>query len=72
LQTEPQGSAHTRVIKMVGGVNVAKVPMKGGKGLTPVSLEQVLFIGDECVPTATSFFWATTPRVLLMLFTVAT
>ncbi|MDD3270343.1 MAG: ABC transporter substrate-binding protein, partial [Syntrophomonadaceae bacterium] len=42
LQTEPQGSAHTRVIKMVGGVNVAKVPMKGGKGLTPVSLEQVL------------------------------
>ena len=42
LQTEPKGSAHTRVLDMVGGVNVADVAMKGGKGLTPVSLEQLL------------------------------
>lgn len=42
LQTEPRGSVHTRVLDMVGGVNVADVAMKSGKGLTPVSLEQLL------------------------------
>lgn len=42
LETDPKGSRHTEVLDYVGGVNVAEVTMKGGMGLTPVSLEQVL------------------------------
>lgn len=42
LETDPRGSRHTEVLDMVGGINVAEVAMKGGMGMTPVSLEQVL------------------------------
>ena len=42
LETDPRMSRHTEVLEMVGGVNVAEVSMKGGMGMTPVSLEQVL------------------------------
>lgn len=42
LETDPKGSSHTEVLDMAGGVNVADVGMKGGMGMTPVSLEQIL------------------------------
>lgn len=42
LQTDPKGSQHTEVLDLVGGINVADVVMKGGMGMTDVSLEQVL------------------------------
>jgi iron complex transport system substrate-binding protein len=42
LETDPRGSSHTEVLEMVGGINVAKVEVKGGMGMTPVSMEQIL------------------------------
>lgn len=42
LETDPRGSRHVEVLEMVGGINVAEVAMKGGMGMSPVSLEQVL------------------------------
>ena len=42
LETDPKGSRHTETLDIVGGINVADVEMKGGMGMTPVSLEQVL------------------------------
>lgn len=42
LQTEPKGSGHTRVLDIVGAENVAEVAATSGKGLTPVSMEQLL------------------------------
>jgi iron complex transport system substrate-binding protein len=42
LETDPQGSIHTQVLDLVGGVNVAEVSVEGGKGMAKVSLEQVL------------------------------
>lgn len=42
LQTDPAGSRHAKVLDIVGGVNVAEVPMKGGYGRTSVSIEQIL------------------------------
>lgn len=42
LETDPKGSSHTATLDIVGGLNVADVAMKGGMGMTPVSLEQVL------------------------------
>lgn len=42
LQTEPAGSWHVQVIDMIGGRNVAQVEVKGEKGKSEVSIEQVL------------------------------
>lgn len=42
LETDPKNSRHTEVLDIVKGVNVADVAMKGGMGMTPVSLEQIL------------------------------
>ncbi|MCK9216442.1 MAG: ABC transporter substrate-binding protein [Firmicutes bacterium] len=42
LQTEPSGAWHAELIDMVGGNNVAKVTLKGGKGKSEVSIEQLL------------------------------
>ena len=42
LETEPTGSPHTGLLTRVGGINVAQVPARGGIGMTPVSMEQVL------------------------------
>ncbi|HHW61646.1 MAG TPA: ABC transporter substrate-binding protein [Syntrophomonadaceae bacterium] len=42
LQTDPAGSPHTETLDLVGGLNVAEVPMKGGMGMAEVSMEQVL------------------------------
>lgn len=42
LETDPEGSIHTKVLEMVGGINVAKVDDKGGSGRSDVSMEQLL------------------------------
>ena len=53
LETDPKGSQHTEVLDLVGGINVADVPMKGGMGLTSVSLEQVLSWDPDVILTQT-------------------
>lgn len=42
LETDPKDSPHTQVLNLVGGINVAEVELKQGKGLTQVSLEQII------------------------------
>jgi iron complex transport system substrate-binding protein len=42
LETDPKGSQHTEVLDMVGGLNVADVPLVRGYGRAGVSLEQLL------------------------------
>lgn len=49
LETDPQGSRHTQVLDLVGGINVADVEMKEGKGLTQVSIEQVMKWNPEVI-----------------------
>ncbi|NTV07327.1 MAG: ABC transporter substrate-binding protein [Chlorobium limicola] len=41
LHTDPSGSFHSVVIDYVGGKNVADVQIMQGKGMSPVSMEQV-------------------------------
>lgn len=53
LETDPKGSRHTQVLEMVGAVNVADVAIKGGMGMTPVSLEQVLNWNPDLILTWT-------------------
>ena len=42
LETDPKGSQHAEVLDLVGGLNVADVPMLRGYGRPTVSLEQLL------------------------------
>ncbi|NTU57513.1 MAG: ABC transporter substrate-binding protein [Chlorobiaceae bacterium] len=42
LNTDPSGSFHSEVIDLVGGTNVAKVQLLSGKGMSAVSMEQLL------------------------------
>jgi iron complex transport system substrate-binding protein len=42
LETDPKGSMHSEVLDMVGGINVAEVPMLRGYGRATVSFEQLL------------------------------
>lgn len=42
LQSEPDGSTHIEALNLVGGLNVAKVPVGGKSGLSSVSQEQIL------------------------------
>lgn len=42
LETDPEGSFHTEVLKLANGINVADVPQQAGFGRSAVSLEQVL------------------------------
>lgn len=51
LETDPQGSMHTQVLELVNGINVADVPIKGGMGMTPVSIEQILSWDPELIIT---------------------
>ncbi len=54
LATDPSGSGHTEVLDFVRGVNVADVQAKGGQGMTPVSLEQVLSWNPDVILVSTS------------------
>lgn len=51
LATEPETSSHAAVIKYAGGANVAKVEMKPGSGMSPVSLEQVIAWNPDVIVT---------------------
>lgn len=42
LQTEPAGSWHGELIDLVGGENVAEVEVRGEKGKSEISMEQLL------------------------------
>ena len=58
LQTAPSGSAHTQLIELCGGTNVANVQIQGGEGMTSVSLEQVLKWNPEVIITTDPTFYA--------------
>lgn len=50
LQTEPTSSSHAMVFELAGAKNVAQdLEAEGGKGKTPVSLEQVLAWNPEVI-----------------------
>lgn len=51
LQTDPDGSPHSQLINICGGVNVAQVPLKQGNGLSDVNLEQVLQWNPDIIIT---------------------
>ncbi|MBN1849315.1 MAG: ABC transporter substrate-binding protein [Deltaproteobacteria bacterium] len=42
LQTDPSGSSHSQFIDFIGAINVAKVPVQSGMGMTSVSMEHLL------------------------------
>jgi iron complex transport system substrate-binding protein len=49
LETDPEGSMHTEVLKMVGGINVAQIPLPGTYGRGTVSFEQILVWKPEII-----------------------
>jgi iron complex transport system substrate-binding protein len=51
LQTDPSGSPHSQLIDLCGGINVAQVPLKQGKGMSDVNMEQVLQWNPEIIIT---------------------
>jgi iron complex transport system substrate-binding protein len=57
LQTDPSGSMHSQLIDLCGGINVAQVPLKGGMGMSDVSMEQVLQWNPEIIITNDEQFY---------------
>ena len=57
LQTEPKGSLHAQLIEIVGGNNVADVPLQEGVGQVEVSIEQVMKWNPEVIITTDSSFY---------------
>lgn len=57
LKTDPSGSVHTQLIDFCGGKNVADVQIKGGKGQTDVSMEQVLKWNPDVIITTDATFY---------------
>jgi iron complex transport system substrate-binding protein len=49
LQTEPESSSHAYTFKLAGARNVAEVEIKGGVGMSDVSLEQVIAWDPEVI-----------------------
>jgi len=49
LETDPAGSAHTRLLEFCGGINVADVSHKIGLGSTNVSMEQILLWDPDLI-----------------------
>jgi iron complex transport system substrate-binding protein len=49
LNTDPSGSFHSQVFDLCGGKNVAKVNALSGKGMSAVSMEQILQWNPEVV-----------------------
>ena len=47
LATDPFGSKHSQILDFVGAKNVAEVGIIGGKGLSQVSMEQILLWNPE-------------------------
>jgi len=77
LNTDPKGSFHSQIIELVGAVNVAQVNLLSGKGMSAVSMEQILqWKPDEVIvwtgmgPAMTTFrnitadpLWSRVPAV---------
>jgi len=42
LNTDPSGSVHSMMIDLAGGINIAQTDVLSGKGMTGVSMEQIL------------------------------
>lgn len=57
LQTDPNGSQHSQLINLCGGINVAQVAIKQGMGMSDVSLEQVLTWNPEVIITNNKQFY---------------
>lgn len=51
LNTDPEGSSHTEVLQLVGGVNVAQMEVSS-YGMSPVSIEQVMVWDPEVILVA--------------------
>lgn len=49
LNTDPQGSVHSLLINLCGGVNIAITDLLAGKGMTSVSMEQILAWNPDVV-----------------------
>jgi len=49
LQTDPKDSLHAQLIDIVGGENVADIPLKGEVGHVDVSMEQVISWNPELI-----------------------
>jgi iron complex transport system substrate-binding protein len=49
LETDPQGSMHTEVLELAGGINVAEVSLLKGYGRSAVSWEQLLAWNPEVI-----------------------
>jgi iron complex transport system substrate-binding protein len=49
LLTDPSGSDHTQVLDFVRGKNVAAVQLKGGQGMSAVSMEQLLLWNPQVI-----------------------
>lgn len=60
LATEPAGSVHAEVLDFCRVKNVADVEMKGGQGLSEVSIEQVLTWNPEVIICHSGFVTADT------------
>jgi len=57
LMTDPNGSPHSQLIEICGGVNVADCPLKPGYGRTEVSMEQVISWNPEVIIAGDSMFY---------------
>ncbi len=57
LQTDPNGSMHSQLINLCGGVNVAQVPLKQGNGMSNVNMEQVLQWNPDVIITNDKTFF---------------
>ena len=53
LNTDPSGSAHSRLIDLCGGINVADCDVSPGYGRTEVSMEQVISWDPEYIIACT-------------------
>ena len=57
LKTDPEVSDHAQLIKICGGKNVAEVSEKGGGGMSPVSMEQVIAWNPDLIVAGDSKFY---------------
>ncbi|WP_245526235.1 ABC transporter substrate-binding protein [Methanohalophilus mahii] len=57
LLTDPKGSAHSQLIEVCGGINVAQCPIEQGYGRSEVSIEQVLQWDPEVIITGDRNFY---------------
>lgn len=57
LMTDPNGSPHSQLIEICGGINVANCPLKSGYGRTEVSMEQVISWNPEVIIAGDPMFY---------------